>query len=76
MIVFVIILFGITGWRIGSRRFSCRSVSKVGEGWLKSGMGMARYMSVVTCLSSQCKQDVSRLGNSPKLLSLFNSLQV
>lgn len=39
--------FGITGRRIGSRRFANRLLSKVGEGWIESGMGMARYMGVL-----------------------------
>lgn len=46
MIVVLLTLFGMTVRRIGSRRFSNRSLSKVGEGWIKSGMGMARYMGV------------------------------
>jgi hypothetical protein len=70
MVVFIKIKtsIGITGRRIGSRRFSCRPLSKVGEGWIKSGMGMARYVCVVTCLISQCKEDVhkSKTGNFSK----------
>lgn len=31
------------GRRVGSGRFPCGSVSKVGERWIKSSMGMARY---------------------------------
>ena len=58
MTLFIITMFWMTGRRIGSRRFASRSLSQVGEGWIKSGVGMARYMSVLTCLSSQCKQDV------------------
>lgn len=31
------------GRRVGSGRFPCGSISKVGERWIKSSMGMARY---------------------------------
>lgn len=51
-------MFWVTGRRIGSRRFSSRSLSKAGEGWIQSGMGMARYVGVLTSLSSQYKQGV------------------
>jgi hypothetical protein len=73
MVVFIKTLIGITGRRIGSRRFSCRPLSKVGEGWIKSGMGMARYVGVVTCLISQCKQDVhmSKSGNFSKITCII-----
>lgn len=33
----------VAGWRIGSRRFPCRPVSKIAEGWTKGGLGVARF---------------------------------
>lgn len=46
LFIFLIVISVIcVGRRVGSGGFSCRLLSKAGEGWIKSSMGMARYVT-------------------------------